>query len=177
MNLKNYSVGDYSPGSKIKIILWMLISSIFIDTKFPWPSKLKRIILKSFGAKIGKGLVIKPRVWIKYPWFLEIGNYTWIGRGVQIDNLCKVQIGSDVCISQDVKILTGNHNFKLKTFDLITSKININNGVWIGAYSIVLPGTIINQFAVLGAGSIIKGEIEENKIYTTNSQITIKNRY
>ena len=50
-------------------------------------SGFKRFLLRLFGAKIGKGVVIKPCVNIKYPWKLRIGNYVWIGENVWIDNL------------------------------------------------------------------------------------------
>ena len=71
---------------------------------------LKVRLLKMFGAKIGKGLVIKNNVIIKQPWYLTIGDDCWIGENVWIDNIDKVSIGSDVCISQGAMLLTGNHD-------------------------------------------------------------------
>ncbi len=59
-------------------------------------SGLKCSILRLFGAKIGKKVVIKPGVNVKYPWFLEIGDFSWIGEDVWIDNLGKVKIGANV---------------------------------------------------------------------------------
>ena len=61
---------------------------------------MKIVLLKWFGAKIGKGLVLKNDVIIKSPWNLEIGDNCWIGEKVWIDNLDWVEIGSNVCISQ-----------------------------------------------------------------------------
>ena len=49
-------------------------------TMLPIPSSIKAKILRLFGAKIGVGVVIKPNVSIKYPWFLEIGDYSWIEK-------------------------------------------------------------------------------------------------
>lgn len=69
-------------------------------------------MLRKFGAKIGKGVFIKPLVNIKYPWNLDIGDYTWIGENVWIDNLTQVKIGSNVCISQGAMLLCRNHNYK-----------------------------------------------------------------
>ena len=63
------------------------------------PSSWKAAILRAFGAKVGKGLVCKPRVTIKYPWFLELGDHVWLGEMVWIDNHCTVRIGSQ-CLHQ-----------------------------------------------------------------------------
>jgi acetyltransferase-like isoleucine patch superfamily enzyme len=58
--------------------------------------------LRLFGAKIGQGVVLKPSINVKYPWHLEIGNYSWIGEGAWFDSLAPIRIGSNCCISQGV---------------------------------------------------------------------------
>ena len=65
-----------------------------------------------FGAKIGKGVIIRPGVSVKYPWKLQIGDNTWIGENVWIDNLSNIIIGKNVCVSQGAMLLSGNHNYK-----------------------------------------------------------------
>jgi len=52
--------------------------------------QFKVFLLRLFGAKIGKRCYMKPGVNIKYPWFLEIGDYAGIGEDVWIDNLAMV---------------------------------------------------------------------------------------
>ena len=56
--------------------------------------------MRLFGASVGKGVIINPRVNIKYPWKLVIGSNVWIGEKVWIDNLADVTIGDNVCLSQ-----------------------------------------------------------------------------
>jgi putative colanic acid biosynthesis acetyltransferase WcaF len=97
--LSQFNNSWYKPGSKIKIATWFIISGIvFKNSLFPF-SGIKIILLRLFGAKIGKGVVIKTDVNIKYPWLLKIGNYCWIGEKVWIDNLALVSISDNVCIS------------------------------------------------------------------------------
>ena len=67
----------------------------------------KRWLLRIFGATIGDGLIIKPDVWIKYPWRLAVGDHCWIGKGTCIDNLADVRLGSHVCMSQQAYVCTG----------------------------------------------------------------------
>ena len=96
-------------------------------------SCLKVRLLRMFGAKMGRGVIIKPSVNIKYPWNLVVGDYTWIGENVWIDNLTQVTMGRNVCISQGAMLLCGNHNYRKTTFDLMIGSITLEDGVWVGA--------------------------------------------
>ena len=93
-----------------------------------------------FGARVGTGFVCKPRVNIKYPWLLTVGDHVWIGEGVWIDNLSTVEIGSNVCLSQGVKILTGSHDWNQPEFPFFTLPVIIGDGVWVTAFRILRPG-------------------------------------
>lgn len=131
-------------------------------------SSLRVLTLRLFGAKIGRGVVIKPGVSVKYPWMLEIGDYSWIGEDVWIDNLAQVTIGANCCISQGAMLLCGNHNYKLETFDLMVKSIIIEDGAWIGAQSTVCPGVMVKKEAVLAVGSIATSVLEASTIYQGN---------
>ncbi|MBS0126234.1 hypothetical protein [Thetidibacter halocola] len=107
------------------------------------PSRVKAALLRAFGARVGTGLVLKPRVSIKYPWFLEIGDHVWIGEGVWIDNHTTVRIGSHVCISQGACLFTGNHDWSDPAFAFFCKPIEIGDGAWITAFQKVPPGSVI----------------------------------
>ena len=176
VNLTTYNNNWYNPGSAVKRLLWYYTSCIFFKSGiFPIYS-LKRFLLRLFGGRIGKRVLIKPYVNIKYPWFLEIGDHTWIGENVWIDNLCNVKIGSNVCISQGAYLLTGNHDYKSQSFDLIVKDIIIEDGVWIGAKSTVCPGVTCKSHSLLSVGSVATKNLEEFTIYQGNPAISIKER-
>ncbi|MFZ9660863.1 MAG: WcaF family extracellular polysaccharide biosynthesis acetyltransferase [Chitinophagaceae bacterium] len=160
----------------LKRMLWYIFNTIFFSSRlFPF-NVIKVFLLRNFGAKLGKGVVIKPCVNIKYPWKLEIGNYCWIGEGVWIDSLAKVRLGDHVCISQGAMLLTGNHNYKSPTFDLMVGEINLENGVWVGAKAIICPGVIAHEHAVLTVGSVATTDLEPNGIYKGNPALKRKER-
>ena len=177
MDLSKYDNTDYYTGAgKIKMIIWYFVNfTIFSSWLFP-SSRLKRGVLRVFGARIGKGVVIKPRVNIKYPWNLTIGEYSWVGEGCWIDNLAHVSIGSNVCISQDAYLLTGNHDYKDQHFGLITKEITIEDAAWVGAKSIVCPGSIMRKGSILTVGSVLSGETSVNGIYQGNPAKLIRER-
>ncbi len=176
VKLNSFSNQWYNPGSGFKRFIWHYINGLFFRSGiFPFYS-IKIFILRLFGAKIGKGVLIKPYVNIKYPWFLEIGDHVWIGEYVWIDNLAAVKIGSHVCISQGAYLLTGNHDYKKVAFDLIVKSITIEDGVWIGAKSVVCPGVICKAHSILSVGSILSSDMEAYGIYRGNPASKIKDR-
>jgi putative colanic acid biosynthesis acetyltransferase WcaF len=176
-DLSVYDNSDFQVGRGFFIrTLWYFINAwVFKSYCFP-ASKIKVILLRLFGATIGKGVVVKPNVNIKYPWKLEIGDYTWVGEEVWIDNLVKVSIGKNCCISQGAFLLCGNHNYKKSTFDLMTGNINLEDGVWIGAKSVVCPGVNAKSHAVLAVQSVATANLESFYIYQGNPAQKIKRR-
>ncbi len=175
-DLSKYNNDWYKPGAPIIIrAIWYLVNWAFFISYCPF-NFLKVFFLRMFGAKIGKGVVLKPRINIKYPWRLSIGNYSWIGEGAWIDNLDDVVIGANCCISQGALLLCGNHNFKKSTFDLMTGKIVLEDGAWIGAKSIVCGGVVCKSHAVLTAGSVAVDSLAPYSIYQGNPAVKIKDR-
>jgi putative colanic acid biosynthesis acetyltransferase WcaF len=177
ITLKNYRPGSMIVKKSFIICgLWYYTNILFFRSYLFPSSRFKMFILRLFGAKIGKGIVVKPGVNIKYPWLLEIGEYTWIGEGVWIDNLTTVKIGSNVCISQGAMLLTGNHDFKKTSFDLIVGSVILENGVWIGAKSVVCPGVKCNTHSVLSVSSVATHDLESYFIYQGNPALKIRER-
>lgn len=126
---------------------WYLVSVVlFQSVVFGLvPSSVKAKVLRAFGAKIGRGLVCKPRVIIKYPWFLSVGDHSWIGEGVWIDNLCAVELGSNVCLSQGVVIITGSHDWNLPHFPFFARPVKVGDHVWVTAFRVIRPGVTVPQ--------------------------------
>ena len=122
-------------------------------------------LLRLFGAQIGKHVLIKPSINIKYPWKLKIGDYSMLGENVWIDNLDDVVIGNNVCISQGAIILSGNHNYKRISFDLLLGKIILEDGVWIGAKAIVCQNVTCKSHSVLTVNSTATENMEPYSIY------------
>ncbi len=137
----------------------------------------KRLLLRLFGATVGKGLIIKPNVNIKYPWRLTIGDHVWLGEEVWIDSLDEVFIGDHVCISQGAMLECGNHDYSRPGFDLMTQAIRVERGTWIGAKSFVGPGVTIGEHAVLSVASVTTTDLDANYIYRGNPAVKVRERH
>lgn len=175
--LDRYQNRWYKPGGSLPgRVLWYAVNELlFRSAIFPL-SGVKCAILRLFGAKVGKGVVIKPRVNIKYPWNLQVGDYAWIGEGVWIDNLGPVRIGAHACLSQGCLLLCGNHNYKLPTFDLIVGNIVLEDGAWVGAMALIGPGSHLGSHAVVSAGSVATGTLDAYTVYSGNPARPIRSR-
>ncbi|MDX2188622.1 MAG: WcaF family extracellular polysaccharide biosynthesis acetyltransferase [Bacteroidota bacterium] len=166
VDLSTYNNSWYNPGNAIKRLLWFYINALIFKSDFIPINFIKIATLRAFGAKVGKSVTIKPAVNIKYPWHLTIGNHVWIGENVWLDSLGEIIIADNVCISQGALILTGNHNYKSPSFDLIIKPVELKEGVWIGAKSIVCPGVVCHSHAVLTVGSVANKDMDAYYIYT-----------
>ena len=178
-DLSSYNNAWYQPeigASKVKQVVWYFINCLFFINPLNPSMALKKFLLRLFGARVGKNVWIKPAVNIKYPWKLSIGDHSWIGEAVWIDNLAPVTIGSHVCISQGAMLLTGNHNYKKISFDLMIGGIVLEDGVWIGAKSLVGPGVVCRSHAVLSAYSVTHKNLEPYQVYGGNPAAALRQR-
>ncbi len=176
-DLSKYDNSWYDTGAgKIKMALWYFVNALFFMNPLNPISGLKVLLLRLFGAKVGSGVVIKPSVNIKYPWLLEIGDNTWIGERVWIDNLAKVKIGKNCCLSQGSMLLCGNHNYKKSTFDLVVLPIVLEDGAWVGAMSTVCPGVNIKTHAILTVDSVATETLQAYSLYKGNPAVKIRER-
>lgn len=176
VDLHKYSNKNFERGNIFKRFIWYAVNNLVFKCFIPWPQVFKLSLLKCFGARIGKDVVIKPEASIKYPWFLDIGNNVWIGENAWIDNLTRVAIGNNVCISQGAYIATGNHDYKKEAFDLIIKPVVIEDGVWVGAKAVICPGVTLKTHSVITAGSVATGDAEPYTIYQGNPAAAIRKR-
>lgn len=176
MQLETFDNTGFDRGaSRAREALWITLSSLLFSTWLPG-SSWRVALLRLFGARIGQGVVIKPRVRIKFPWRLAIGDHCWIGEEAWIDNLAIVTLGSSVCISQGVYICTGSHDWSRTTFDLITRPVQIGNKAWLGAFSRIAPGTIVDEGAVLAFGGVATQTLSAWAIHAGNPAVRVKPR-
>jgi putative colanic acid biosynthesis acetyltransferase WcaF len=73
-------------------------------------------------------------------------------------------------------LLCGNHNFSVSSFDLIVGDIRLEDGVWLGAKSIVTSGITCHTHSVLSVGSVTSKDLEAYSIYRGNPAEKTKSR-
>ena len=176
MRLDTYDSQSFARGRPKWIeALWLIAQSLFVSSSIPGAAH-RRWLLRLFGAHIGREVDIKPRVRVKFPWRLTVGDYSWIGEDVWIDNLAEVQIGSHCCISQGAYLCTGSHDWTKPGFDLIVRPIHLGAHSWIAARGIIGPGATIGEGSVLSLGSVATNHLTPWSIYSGSPAVKIKAR-
>jgi len=162
--------------SRFVELLWILIGAPILASRVMLSASVRSAILRLFGAKIGKQMYMKPGVRVKFPWYLTVGDYCWIGEDVWIDNLAPVSIGSHVCVSQGAYLCTGNHDWSKPNLKLFTRPITLERGCWVGARTLVGPGVTVKEGAILTAGGVATKDLQAFGIYSGNPAVFVKRR-
>lgn len=177
VDLSSFDNSWYKPGrSTLVLMLWYAVNALVFKSYLCPFLGIKVFLLRLFGAEIGKGVMIKPNVNIKYPWRLKVGDHSWIGEEVWIDNLADISIGENCCLSQGCFLLCGNHDYKKATFDLMVEPIVLENGSWVGAKSTIAPGAHLKSHSIISAASFFSGIAEEYTIYAGNPAKEVRRR-
>lgn len=176
-NLRDFKVpAGFRGASLLKVQLWWFIQSSLFSWSPQGFYKWRALLLRIFGAKIGTGVIIRPSVTITYPWHLSIGNYSWIGDGVVLYSLGRIDIGSNSVISQKSYLCTGSHDYKSENFDIYSEPIIIGNKCWLATDVFVAPGVNIKNGSIIGARSSVFTDIDENSICMGNPAKKIRER-
>ena len=127
-----------------------------------------------FGAKIGKGVLIRSTVKVQFPWKVKIGDFSRIGDDVFLYSLGGIEIGSNVVISQRSYLCTGSHDFTKRDFPIYTKKITVDDEVWIVSDVFVVPGVTVGRGAVIGARSSVFEDMLRLKFVSAVQQNLLK---
>lgn len=177
VDLSHYDNRWYSPGAGYwRRTLWFFVNHLILRSRLLRSSRLRVLLLRLFGARIGQGVVIRPEVSVKFPWNLRIGDHSWLAEGVSIRCVAPVSIGNHCAISQAAFLCTGNHDRTSPTFRLMVSPIVLEDGVWIGTRAIVAPGVTLGSHAMLTAASVLTRDAEPYGIYQGNPAAPVRVR-
>jgi len=157
--LRDFRPDGYNKGRpRLVQAIWFATSNVAFS-RWWFPARWRPPILRLFGAKVGRGVLIRHRVRIHWPWKLSIGDDSWIGEGAWLLDLEPIEIADNVCVSQEALLCTGSHDHTSATFAYDNGPILVQSGAWIGARAIVLRGVVVGAGAVIGAGSVVRRNI------------------
>ena len=172
--LMNIDLSNYKENKtrRMRRILWYAVNCSLFRIS---PSWLRLALLRVFGAEIGRSLIYRS-VDIFAPWNLKVGDYSCIGPDVVIYNKAFVTIGDSTVISQNSYICTASHDVQSRTMEPRNKPIYLSNSVWVASRAIVLPGTVIEDGAVVAAGSVVVKKVPAWTVVGGNPARIIKKR-
>jgi len=144
------------------------------------------ISMRGTDTVIGEGSVIDDFVKIKHvggTGHVEIGKRVYINSGTVLYSGNGIIIGNDVMIGPNCNLVPANHEFgdsgkpmREQGFKPSRGGIVIEEDVWLGANVTVLDGAVIRRGCVVGANSLVSGELESYGVYAGSPARLIKKR-
>lgn len=96
----------------------------------------------------------------------DLNNFQ--GFGCYFQAIGEIHIGRGTYIASNVGIITANHNFDNLDEHYEAKDVIIGNGCWIGMNSVILPGVILGDNVIVGAGSVVTKSFESNQVICGN---------
>jgi maltose O-acetyltransferase len=154
-------------GESVSADLMVLRTRIFVGTANFLPDFdllsvfVRPVLLRLAGAKVGFPARIRRPLFIHYAGRITIGQYVFINQGLRVEGLADVTIGDSVLIGPFCCFENVNHRAEGSE----ALPITIGKGVWIGAGSILLPGSHVGEGAVVAAGSVVRGHVPPHETW------------
>lgn len=144
------------------------------------PEPLRGLGYRLVLGRMGKGVYFDARIYIKFPWLVEIGDRVSLNRGVEIypsgSTGHRVIIGSNVRIGPNCRLHAASHDLEVDEFPQTGDDIVIGNNCWLGASAVVLPGITIGDGAVVAAGSIVTRDVAEYTVVAGTPARVVRRR-
>lgn len=167
---------SHSKMNKILRLLWGVVwLCLFRPSLWFWQAP-RRLLLRLFGAKVGRGVQVMPSVKIWAPWNLTLGEYATVSHGVDLYCVDRIEIGAHTTVSQRAFLCTASHEIDHPHMPLITAPIKIHDGAWVCAEAYIHPGVTIGTDAVAGVRSVVLHDVPDRQIVGGNPAKIIKER-
>ncbi len=134
------------------------------------------MLLRSFGARIGRNARIDPSVRVWAPWNLAVGEEASLAWGVHCYSVDFITIGDHATVSQESMLCTGSHDVTDPHMRLITATICIEDQAWVCARAFISPGVTVARGAVVGACSVATRDVAAWTIVAGNPARFLKPR-
>jgi acetyltransferase-like isoleucine patch superfamily enzyme len=130
----------------------------------PLSNRVKGVLLKWRGATVGARPKIWRDVWVDDYRKLVLGDDVSIGKSAILGCIGGVTVGDEVMIAHGAKILSAGHRIpegggSMRFSGLDVEPIDIEDGAWVGAGAIVLPGVTVGRGAVIAAGAVVSRDV------------------
>ena len=129
--------------------------------------RLRTTLYRLGGAEIGSGSTLTAYVRLWGPGKLRIGSGTTLSAPIAICLDADVTIGDRVLIGHDTVIATGSHEVgpaEARGGPLQPEPVVIEDGVWIGARVLILPGVTIGAGSIVAGGAVVTADVAPNRI-------------
>jgi putative colanic acid biosynthesis acetyltransferase WcaF len=159
-------------GRSLWHVVWLFLFRPTPRLFHPW----RCLLLRVFGAKLGKAVHPYPSARIWAPWNLEMGDHACLSPGVDCYCVDKIRIGANSTVSQYSFLCSASHDYTKTSMPLVIAPITIGERVWIAADVFVAPGVTIGDGAMVAARSSVFTDLPEWMVAKGNPALPVKKR-
>lgn len=153
LDVAHVDAGWYTTSEKARRALWYLVRATLFACSPRRLDAWRAFLLRCFGARVGRGCLIRPSVKVEIPWNLRLADRVQLGDDAIVYNLGIIEIGEGAVVSQYAHLCAGTHDFSRSDFLLLKCRIRVGAWAWVSADAFVGPGVEVGEGAVLGARS------------------------
>lgn len=171
----NRKATKYSPREQAQRVAWSIARPFFRWSPrpaFAW----RALLLRLFGATVGRGVHVYPSTTIAMPWNLSLGDWSALGEDVLVYNLGPVRLGERVTVSLRAILCAGTHDHTKREFPLQRPPIAIEADAWIAAGAFVGPGVTVGAGAVVAAAAVVVKDVPPWTVVAGNPARTVGSR-
>jgi putative colanic acid biosynthesis acetyltransferase WcaF len=160
-----------------QVQLWWLVQATLFRGSPQFAYGFRRALLRMFGARIGKGVIIRPTATVTYPWKVSIGDHAWVGDDAVLYSLGQISIGAHAVVSQRSYLCGGDHDYALVDFPIRGRDVCIGEQAWVAADVFVAPGVTVGAGAVVGSRSSVFKDLPPGMVCMGNPCRPVKPRH
>lgn len=150
-----YREPSFTLGNRLARAVWQAVWLLLFRPTPRIAHGWRNLLLRLFGARIGKHVHIAPSVRIWAPWQLQIGDCVGIGADVRLYSMAMIRLADFVTVSQGSHLCAGSHDYNSSNFQLVARPVDIGPRVWLAADCFVGPGVTVSEGCVLGARAVL----------------------
>lgn len=167
---------SFSLANRLARVVWMAAWLVLCRFTPPPLHAWRRLVLRLFGARVGRGARVHASVSIWLPANLELGENALIGPGARLYNQGRIRIGARSVISQRAHICASTHDVRDPLFQLVLRPVTIGEQCWVAAEAFVGPGVTMHDRSVLGARGALFEDAAAGGVYTGNPAQFVRDR-
>ena len=167
---------SFSLANRMHRVVWKLAWLVLARFTPPLLHGWRALVLRLFGARLGRGVRVhgSARIWL--PANLELGDHVLIGPGARLYNQGRITIGTKTVVSQRAHLCASTHSLDDPDFQLVLRPVVIGKGCWVAAEAFVGPGVTMHDGSVLAARGALFEDAEADGVYRGNPALRIKTR-
>ena len=157
-------------------MLWAFVYTFLFRPSFHNLYGYRALLLRCFGAKLGRNVRIRRTARIEIPWNVELADNVSVGDHAILYSLGKITIGRWSFVSQYAHLCAGTHDQTTRTYPLLRLPITLGEDVWVAADAFVGPGVTVGDRTVVGARASAFADLPSDVVAVGNPAKPLKPR-